>query len=96
MITGQVREWHRDQGWGVVDSDETPGGCFVHFSVIQMPGFRELSARQTVYFEAIPRGQDGCSFRATAVALTPELKPVEPPPPNGAYASRLAIELDDQ
>lgn len=96
VIVGRVREWNRDQGWGVIDSDETPGGCFADFGVIQMPGFRELSPRQIVWFEARPGGQDGCAYRATAIALTPELKPQQPPPPSDAYASRLVIELDNQ
>lgn len=30
--TGTVRFWRRSEGWGVVDSAETPGGCFVHFT----------------------------------------------------------------
>ena len=29
---GTVRVWHRDEGWGVIDSPETPGGCWAHFS----------------------------------------------------------------
>lgn len=41
-IEGVVREWYPEQGWGVVDSSQTPGGCWVHFSHIQSPGYREL------------------------------------------------------
>jgi CspA family cold shock protein len=84
VITGVVREWHGHQGWGVIDSDETPGGCFAYYADIQMPGFRALSAGQSVWFEARPGGQDGCAYRATAIALIPEIKPVEPPPPSDA------------
>jgi len=35
--TGTVREW-AEEGWGVVDSAETPGGCWVHWSVVHEPG----------------------------------------------------------
>jgi hypothetical protein len=28
-IRGTIREWHADEGWGVFDSPETPGGCWV-------------------------------------------------------------------
>jgi len=30
--TGTVRFWHRDEGFGVNDSPDTPGGCWAHFS----------------------------------------------------------------
>lgn len=33
---------------GVLDSPETPGGCFGHYSNIQMTGFRALSPGQQV------------------------------------------------
>jgi CspA family cold shock protein len=28
---GTVRVWHREKGWGVIDSPDTPGGCWAHF-----------------------------------------------------------------
>jgi CspA family cold shock protein len=37
-VVGVVREWNAEEGWGVVDSDETPGGCWVHFSHIEIAG----------------------------------------------------------
>ena len=37
MVAAIVREWHADLGWGVLDSPETPGGCWAHFSVIGTP-----------------------------------------------------------
>jgi cold shock protein len=63
---GTVRVWHREEGWGVIDSPETPGGCWAHFShlwnddnlepgpgeVIEVSGgFRELFEGETVDFE---------------------------------------------
>lgn len=27
-VTGSVRVWYAEQGWGVFDSAETPGGCW--------------------------------------------------------------------
>ena len=29
---GTVRVWHTEEGWGVIDCPDTPGGCWVHFS----------------------------------------------------------------
>jgi CspA family cold shock protein len=64
--SGTVRVWYRSEGWGVIDSPDTPGGCFAHFSslwnddvptvdpgeVIEISGgFRELFEGETVDFE---------------------------------------------
>lgn len=51
MITATVREWHEEEGWGVLDSTETPGGCFAHFSDIEMAGFRTLDPGRQVQLE---------------------------------------------
>ncbi|MBC3841426.1 cold shock domain-containing protein [Streptacidiphilus sp. 4-A2] len=69
MVTATVREWFEDDGWGVLDSAETPGGCFVHFSNVQMPGFRALGAGQRVQldWEAPGFKQDGFDYRAVRV-----------------------------
>ena len=38
--------------WGALaESDDTPGGVFVHFSAIQMDGFKTLAEGQAVEFE---------------------------------------------
>ena len=39
-----------DEGFGVIDSAETPGGCWAYFSVIVMDGYRRLQAGQRVSF----------------------------------------------
>ncbi|WP_162952798.1 cold shock domain-containing protein [Streptomyces sp. 11-1-2] len=48
-------------GRGVLDSLETPGGCFGHFSDIQVTGVRTLSPGQRVDLEWEAPGfqQDG-------------------------------------
>jgi len=48
MVTATVRWWSEEEGWGVLDSPEIPGGCFGHYSNIQMTGFRALSPGQQV------------------------------------------------
>lgn len=68
-IEAVVREWHSEEGWGVVDSPQTPGGCWVHFSHIQAPGYRELVPGQTVAIECEPADQDGFTYRAVTVKL---------------------------
>ncbi|CAM5543149.1 hypothetical protein SFUMM280S_02646 [Streptomyces fumanus] len=69
MVTATVREWHDEEGWGVLDSPETPGGCWGHFSHIQVKGFRTLSPGQQVdlQWEAPGFKQDGYSYRAVNI-----------------------------
>ena len=74
MTLATVREWDDEEGWGVLDSPETPGGCFAHFVEIEGPeGFRHLAAGQRVELEWEAPGfkQDGYDFRAVRVAVLP-------------------------
>lgn len=68
-VAGVVKWFDPDEGWGVIDAPEVPGGCFVHFVNIEMPGYRELHAGQPVRFTFEQPGflQDGCPYRALAV-----------------------------
>jgi CspA family cold shock protein len=63
--TGTVRERSADKGFGVIDSAQTPGGCWAHFSVIVMDGYRTLTAGQRVLFTFERADQDGFSNRAS-------------------------------
>jgi CspA family cold shock protein len=69
VIQGTVSEWHDEEGWGVLDSPDTPGGCFTHFSMVEIEGYRTLTVGQAVEFEWIDDqcGQDGYAFRAVTV-----------------------------
>lgn len=67
MTTATVREWRVEEGWGVLDSPGTPGGCWTHFVHIEMPGYRALQQGQVVTLDWESPGQDGYNFRATRV-----------------------------
>jgi uncharacterized RmlC-like cupin family protein/cold shock CspA family protein len=82
--TGTVREWHVEEGWGVIDSPDTPGGCWAHYSAIDMPGYKELAYGSRVLLDAEQASQDGYDFRATWVW----------PGATTAFASTLAIDFD--
>ncbi|MFE5191554.1 cold-shock protein [Streptomyces sp. NPDC056628] len=73
VVTATVREWRDEQGWGVLDSPETPGGCFGHYSDIQAPGFRTLVPGQQVglVWEAPGFAQDGYLYRAVSIVPRP-------------------------
>jgi cold shock protein len=97
---GTVREWDEDRGFGVIDSADTPGGCWVHFSAVVTDGLGSLSRGDQVTFtyEALP--QDEFSYRAVRV-WAPGVKPGTPQRksrqdgPSAAYQSRLTIRWSD-
>ena len=45
--SGTVRVWHAEEGWGVIDSAETPGGCWTHFSAVRAPAPRSSRPART-------------------------------------------------
>lgn len=65
--TATVREWHGELGWGVLDSPETPGGCWAHFSNIEGTGYRALTVGAAVELDWELAEQDGFRFRAVRV-----------------------------
>ena len=70
MVTAVVRVWHAEDGWGVLDCEETPGGCWAHSSVVQMDGYRALAPGQQVRLDWEYAEQDGFRFRAVQILLT--------------------------
>lgn len=95
VTAGTVREWHVDEGWGVIDSDATPGGCWAHFGTVLTSGYRSLSPGQPVSFEFETEWQDGYDYRAVAV-WTGNDRPATPArqKPSAAYHSILRLEFD--
>lgn len=65
--TATTREWRDEEGWGVLDSAVTPGGCWTHFSHLDMPGYRALKPGQVVRLDWESPGQDGYGYRAVRV-----------------------------
>ena len=93
---GSVRFFDADEGWGVIDGPDVPGGCWLHFSVIAGDGYRQLSAGQRVSFHAEQASQDGFAFRAVRV-WTGEGEPsatVDEQRRSGAYHSTLTLTFE--
>ncbi len=95
---GIVRTWNGEDGWGVVDSAETPGGCWTHFGAVAVTGLRGLSPGQRVEIEWEKADQDGYRFRARRVWPAGE----EPAPAemasgeSSAYRSDIVFQQDDE
>ena len=58
MMTGTVKWFNNAKGYGFVKADEKEDDVFVHFSAIDMEGYRTLKEGQKVQFE-ITQGQKG-------------------------------------
>jgi CspA family cold shock protein len=67
-MTGIVRYFDDKDGVGVIDSPDTPGGCWCHYSNIDIPGRKTLHAGQSVRFTFEGEiEQDGFVYRALSV-----------------------------
>ncbi|MBE2319400.1 cold shock domain-containing protein [Solirubrobacter sp. CPCC 204708] len=70
MLNATVKSWSDEEGWGVLASPEIEQDIWVHFSAIDGPGFRGLTAGEPVTCDVEDLGgpvQDGYRFRATRV-----------------------------
>ncbi len=50
-LTGTVKWFSKDKGYGFITRDDNQGDVFVHFTAIQKDGFRTLEQGQKVEFE---------------------------------------------
>lgn len=94
---GTVRSWDDEEGWGIIDSVQTPGGCWAHFTAVAVEGYRKLSPGQQVVLEWEAADQDGFSFRATK-AWPAGQEPVgaAPQDPGATYSSTLTIRFNQE
>lgn len=89
--SGVVTLWNDDEGWGVIDSADTPGGCWTFYSALHPDevinaqpgdsfsisgGIHGLDVGETVDFEwESVIDQDGYTFRAIKVRPQREIPP---------------------
>lgn len=72
MAHGTVKFFKPEKGWGAITSPDLPDGCdaWVHFSAIDMDGYRDLEVGDQVEFSYEEAQQDSFRFRATRVRRT--------------------------
>lgn len=70
MATGIVKWFNNAKGYGFVTPDDGEQDIFVHFSAIDMDGYRTLKEGQRVEFEVEegPKGLHAQKLHAAAVA----------------------------
>ncbi|CAL9293668.1 hypothetical protein SUDANB25_02230 [Streptomyces sp. SudanB25_2051] len=96
VYDGHVREWHSEEGWGVLVTPGLPDDVWAHYSAVEAEGFRALTAGEAVTFTAERAEQD--RFRWRAVRVWPSGP--EPLPGDGGgtggpgYSSDLDITFD--
>lgn len=76
-ITGKVRWFNNSLGYGFVQPSSGGADVFVHYSNIEMEGYKTLTQDQVVEFEVGAIDKDG-SVRSNAVQVRP-LTPSEDP-----------------
>ncbi len=52
MPTGKVKWFNDQKGFGFICAEQTEEDIFVHFSAVEMEGFRSLKEGQMVNYEA--------------------------------------------
>jgi CspA family cold shock protein len=69
-VIATVRWFDDKEGRGVLDAPEAPGGIFVHYSAIDVEGYKTLREEQAVEVDVegpLAFDQDGCRYRALRV-----------------------------
>jgi cold shock protein len=64
-VQGVVKRFNSDRGWGFIQA-QTGEELFVHYSAIQMDGYRTLDEGNVVEFEIAP-GEKGPTARNVTI-----------------------------
>lgn len=67
MITGTVKWFNSDKGFGFIAPDDGGADVFVHFSEIQGSGYRNLEENQKVTFEIEQGNRGPAAVSVTAI-----------------------------
>ena len=72
MATGKVKWFNNAKGYGFIRPDTGGDDLFVHYSYIEMDGYKSLKAGQEVSYEEreAPKGLHAVNVEATGEPLT--------------------------
>ncbi len=69
MAKGTVKWFNAEKGYGFLSNDEGGEDVFVHFSAINMEGYKRLREGQNVSFETEPDPKNPAKLRAVNVEV---------------------------
>lgn len=69
MNNGTVKWFNSEKGYGFISNDDGSGDVFVHFSAIQVNGFKKLEEGQKVTYDVEPDPKDSSKMRAINVCI---------------------------
>ncbi len=69
MNNGTVKWFNSEKGYGFISNDDGSGDVFVHFSAIQINGFKKLEEGQKVTYDVEPDPKDSSKMRAVNVCI---------------------------
>ena len=72
MYNGTVKWFNAEKGYGFISSEEAGEDVFVHFSAIQVDGYKTLTEGQKVTFETEPDPKNSSKLRAKNVNVVAE------------------------
>lgn len=82
MATGTVKWFNNAKGYGFVLSEDKGDDLFIHYSSIQMDGYKSLKAGQEVEYDVQegPKGLHAVNIRSTAAPIesTPAAASTDP------------------
>lgn len=65
MSKGKVKYFNEHKGWGIIQGDDVTQDVYVHFSSINMDGYRTLKEGQVVLYELTVTEQGPCANNVT-------------------------------
>jgi CspA family cold shock protein len=67
-VQGRVKWFNPEKGYGFIEREDGGGDVFVHFSAIQMEGFKTLNEGDQVEFEIVEGARGPQAANVTRVA----------------------------
>jgi CspA family cold shock protein len=67
MNTGTVKWFNAEKGYGFISNDNGGDDVFVHFSAIQVEGFKTLTEGQKVTFDTEPDPKNSSTSMARGI-----------------------------